>query len=80
MEDLVVGAFMPSSPDTISDPVILHKDGDYHNCKLSNLEWAERSSTAYQNYLIKRKSDIIAVLRTAKGNNNRAILINRLKP
>ena len=35
------------------NPVILHKDGDYMNCKSSNLEWCEKTDPRYIDYYNK---------------------------
>lgn len=41
----------------LKDPVILHRDLDYHNCAANNLEWTEKTDPRYIKYCEKRYSD-----------------------
>jgi hypothetical protein len=41
----------------LKDPVILHRDLDYHHCAANNLEWTEKTDPRYIKYCEKRYSD-----------------------
>lgn len=69
LEDLVTTAFLPK-PRDMKWPGLLHKDLDYKNCALSNLEWVDRESDEFKRYLEKRKADIKK--RTIELNPHRA--------
>ena len=55
----VAKAFLPT-PVQLSNPVLLHKDGDYMNCKLENLEWVDGNSQSYIAYQQQRQIAIDA--------------------
>lgn len=57
VEDLVAAAYLPQ-PSGISNPGLLHKDMNYMNCALNNLEWVDESSVDYQEYICQRQKDI----------------------
>lgn len=58
--DLAVAkAFLPT-PVQLSNPVLLHKDGDYMNCKSENLEWVDGNSQSYIAYQQQRQIAIDA--------------------
>ena len=57
LDDAVVEAFFPC-PSILLSPVLTHKDNDYQNCALSNLEWVEINSKEYAVYQTQRKIDI----------------------
>ena len=41
----------------LKEPVILHRDLDYHNCASDNLEWTEKTDPRYIEYCKKRDED-----------------------
>lgn len=49
VDEVIARAYLPI-PAGIKTPKILHKDLDYANSKLSNLQWIEESSPEYQEY------------------------------
>lgn len=52
MDDLVEKAqFVHGDKDTITNPHILHKDHDPMNYNRDNLEWVEKDSKEYQDYM-----------------------------
>ena len=55
--DFVAEAFIPI-PFGLCGSVLIHKDGDYKNCKASNLEWVESGSEKYEIYLEQRREAI----------------------
>lgn len=57
IEDLVVAAYLPK-PEGMRWPEILHKDNDYKNCSLDNLEWVDREDERYKKYIASRKEMI----------------------
>ncbi len=60
VDELVAAAWIkyPDQTDSITDPVLLHIDNDYKNCKLENLKWVERDSKEYQEYMAKLKENM----------------------
>ena len=54
---VVAEAFVPT-PQGISCPVLIPKDGDYKNCKADNLEWVESDSESVQLYITKKTAAI----------------------
>ncbi len=57
LEDLVAATYL-KCPNDITSPALLHKDMDYTNCALDNLEWVESDSDEFINYVEKRKADM----------------------
>lgn len=58
IEEAVAEAFLQKTPFALLHPVLLHKDNDYQNCALSNLEWVDQGCKDYTAYLAQRKIDI----------------------
>lgn len=54
VDDCVAEAFIPK-PNNMINPVVIHKNCDYKDCNVSNLEWVERTDTKYADYLKKRQ-------------------------
>lgn len=50
--------FVDGNQSELNNPGMLHKDGDYLNFSEENLEWVEKDSPEYQNYLQKKKEDL----------------------
>lgn len=50
--------FVDGNQSELNNPGVLHKDGDYLNFSEENLEWVEKDSPEYQNYLQKKKEDL----------------------
>ena len=57
IEDLVAAAYI-QKPLGLGYAALLHKDLDYKNCALDNLEWVNSDSNEFQQYLKKREADI----------------------
>ena len=69
LDDAVKKAFLPC-PSTLLSPALIHKDNDYQNCALSNLQWVESNSKEYAAFQAQRKIDI------EKRNQELAIIFN----
>lgn len=59
VDRLVATAFMPM-PKGMNNPQILHKNNDYMDCTLNNLEWVPFNDQRYQDYIAIRTKDIDA--------------------
>ena len=59
VEDMVAKVFC-KVPNDITNPAILHLDGNYKNNQATNLKWVDGSSPEYQDYVNKRKIAIDA--------------------
>lgn len=70
VENLVVETWLPRpTEDAAKEMVILHIDGDYKNCSVSNLKWVYRDSTEYIEYANKRDDQLAAI---TKANRDAA--------
>lgn len=59
MDNLMdMAEFVNGDKSGMRNPGILHKDGDYLNFSDDNLEWAEKNSPKYQEYMRKKKEDL----------------------
>ena len=57
IEYLVAAAYI-RKPEGLGYTALLHKDLDYKNCALDNLEWVRYDSNEFKQYLKKREADI----------------------
>ena len=55
IDELVAEAYLPTPGIGMG---LLHKDNDYRNYSLDNLEWVEYGSERYQQYLERRQKDV----------------------
>ena len=69
IDELVAEAYLPQPQGRYMK--VLHKDNDYKNCALDNLEWADWESEKYQQYMEQRQKDVDA--RNAELNPPREI-------
>lgn len=69
IEDLVTKAFLPK-PKDMENPKILHKNNNYMDCSLENLEWVPFSDERYQAYIAIRTQELDAI---DKANREKAI-------
>lgn len=76
IEELMSIAYLPE-PTELKCPVILHKDLNYRNCAADNLEWVERDSDLYQQYLIQREADIEKRLKELNPYETKHLLMGR---
>lgn len=67
IEGLVAAAYLPQ-PSGMSNPRLLHKDGNYKNCSLDNLEWVDENGDDYQKYICQIRKDVEK--RTDEINND----------
>lgn len=59
MDDLMdLAEFVGGDQSGLNNLGVLHKDGDYLNFSEDNLEWVEKDSPEYQDYLQKKKEDL----------------------
>lgn len=59
MDNLMdLAEFVDGNQSELNNPGVLHKDGDYLNFSEENLEWVEKDSPEYQDYLQKKKEDL----------------------
>lgn len=56
IDGLVAEAYLPK-PRSEGYLGLLHKDNNYKNCSLDNLEWVDISSDEYEKYMEQRKKD-----------------------
>ena len=56
IDELVAEAYLPK-PRNEGYLCLLHKDYNYMNCSLDNLEWVDLSSDEYEKYMEQRKKD-----------------------
>lgn len=64
--------FVKGDKSLLKKPKVLHKDMDYLNFNMDNLEWVEEVSQEYQNYKAKKKADIDEL--TKKLNPNKPLI------
>ena len=64
--------FVKGDKSLLKNPKVLHKDMDYLNFNMDNLEWVEEVSQEYQNYKAKKKADIDEL--TKKLNPNKPLI------
>ncbi len=64
--------FVHGDKSLLKKPKILHKDMDYLNFNMDNLEWVEEDCQEYQDYKAKKKSDIYEL--TKKLNPNKPLI------
>lgn len=58
IEDLMCACgYVQGDPDSIMNPVILHKDNNYRNCASDNLEWVDKDDSRYDAFLDQRLKD-----------------------
>lgn len=60
--------FVQGDYDSLTDPVILHKDNNYRNCAADNLEWVEKDDPRYDAFLEQRLKDRMEVYHRENGN------------
>lgn len=59
MDNLMdMAGFVDGDKSGMRNPGVLHKDGDYLNFSDDNLEWVEKDSPEYQEYMRKKKEDL----------------------
>ncbi|ADY37629.1 hypothetical protein Bacsa_3101 [Phocaeicola salanitronis DSM 18170] len=59
MDNLMdMAEFVNGDKSGMRNPGVLHKDGDYLNFSDDNLEWVEKDSPEYQEYMRKKKEDL----------------------
>ena len=64
--------FVHGDKSMLKKPKVLHKDMDYLNFNMDNLEWVEEDSQEYQNYKAKKKADIDEL--TKRLNPNKPLI------
>lgn len=64
--------FVMGDKSLLKKTKVLHKDMDYLNFNMDNLEWVEEESQEYQNYKAKKKADIDEL--TKKLNPNKPLI------
>ena len=64
--------FVMGDKSLLKKTKVLHKDIDYLNFNMDNLEWVEEESQEYQNYKAKKKADIDEL--TKKLNPNKPLI------
>ena len=58
VEDLMADCgYVQGDKYAFAQPVILHKDNNYRNCAVYNLEWVDSSDARYQTYIQQRLKD-----------------------
>ena len=58
IDNLVAEAYLPKP--TGNNLSLIHKDNDYKNCTLDNLEWTEWGSEKHKQYMEQRNKDVDA--------------------
>ncbi len=59
VEELVAAAFLPKPKDMVN-PQLLHKNNDYMDCSLDNLEWVPFDDQRYKDYMAIRTQELKA--------------------
>ena len=58
VEDLMADCgYVQGDKYAFAQPVILHKDNNYRNCAVYNLEWVDSSDARYKTYIQQRLKD-----------------------